>query len=497
MVHEIVLDADHHLDRGIVGERRAELLAQRRLDPLRRRAGMIDARAPAGRLDPHRDARPQHLAPGDFSRPLVELRQVHGAKAGDPRQHPRGAPELEIGPPHLRPAAAQQHPALDRPRVGKPRLARFIAERRLEPGKGHEEDIETIIHAASIAAERMAGDVFLEVCAAPRGQPRVAKPRPNMHPPSPEDAMAEKLDTLALHGGEGARVVGEPVGPSPVLSTTYFTHPDAVGFSATELGADAPHFYSRWSNPTLDLLEKRLALLEGGEAALVFASGMAAITGLFAERLKAGDHLVLSDVCYAGVAEYARHQLRRQGVEVSHVDTSDPERVVAATAAEHAARPYRDAGQPDPEAHRHRRGGGDRACRRRRTLGRFHHRHPGRHQPAGARRRLCLPLAHQVPLRPWRRAGRRGDRAGRAHRGAAAGEPDPPGRGAVALRRPPDPEGDRDADPQDGKARGQCPGPRRVAGGASRRCGGSSGPGFRAIRRPSWPGGRCAISRGF
>jgi cystathionine gamma-synthase/methionine-gamma-lyase len=140
----------------------------------------------------------------------------------------------------------------------------------------------------------------------------------------------KSFDTIAIHGGEGERRLGEPVTPAPVLSTTYYTHPDAVGFSAEDLKADTPHFYTRWSNPTLDLLEKRLAELEGGEAALSFASGMAAITALFHEHLAAGDHLVLSDVCYAGVAEYAHHNLPRLGISVSHVDTSDPTNVAAA-----------------------------------------------------------------------------------------------------------------------------------------------------------------------
>ena len=140
----------------------------------------------------------------------------------------------------------------------------------------------------------------------------------------------KSFDTIAIHGGEGERRLGEPVTPAPVLSTTYYTHPDAVGFSAEDLKADTPHFYTRWSNPTLDLLEKRLAELEGGEAALSFASGMAAITALFHEHLAAGDHLILSDVCYAGVAEYAHHNLPRMGISVSHVDTSDPANVAAA-----------------------------------------------------------------------------------------------------------------------------------------------------------------------
>ncbi|HQZ13189.1 MAG TPA: PLP-dependent aspartate aminotransferase family protein [Devosia sp.] len=136
--------------------------------------------------------------------------------------------------------------------------------------------------------------------------------------------------TLAIHGGEGERVLGAAMAKPPVLSTSYYTHPDAAGFSATDLKAGAAHFYSRWSNPTLDVLEQRLALLEGGEAAVSFASGMAAIVTLLHDRLKLGDHLVLSNVCYAGVSEYAHHVLSQNGIGVTAVDTTDPDKVAAA-----------------------------------------------------------------------------------------------------------------------------------------------------------------------
>ncbi len=136
--------------------------------------------------------------------------------------------------------------------------------------------------------------------------------------------------TLALHAGEPPRTVGAPVSEPAVLASSFHTHPDAVGFSATDLGAESPHFYTRWSNPTLETLETRLAALEGGEAALSFASGMAAISALFLERLRAGDHLVLSDVCYAGVAELARHMLPRHGITVTSVDATNPDAVRSA-----------------------------------------------------------------------------------------------------------------------------------------------------------------------
>jgi cystathionine gamma-synthase/methionine-gamma-lyase len=114
------------------------------------------------------------------------------------------------------------------------------------------------------------------------------------------------------------------------MATSFFTHPDVVGFSANDLNEASPHFYTRWSNPTLELLETRLAALEGGEAALSFTSGMAAISALFLDRLGSGEHLVLSNVCYAGVAELAHDILPKHGIAVTAVDTSNPEAVAAA-----------------------------------------------------------------------------------------------------------------------------------------------------------------------
>ncbi|MFL5354898.1 trans-sulfuration enzyme family protein [Archangium sp.] len=123
---------------------------------------------------------------------------------------------------------------------------------------------------------------------------------------------------------------GAPLNTPLVMSTTFRAHPEGVGFSAVDMGEESPYFYARWSTPTVRTLERRLAELEGGEDALCFASGMAAITGLLLHLLGPGDHLVISDVCYAGAAEFVRGKLRRFGVEVSPVDTSDLEQVRAA-----------------------------------------------------------------------------------------------------------------------------------------------------------------------
>lgn len=139
-----------------------------------------------------------------------------------------------------------------------------------------------------------------------------------------------KIETQSIHAGLPAARSGEPVLSPLVPASSFYAHPDDTGFSANDLGDGAPHFYTRWSNPTAQALEARLAALDGGEAALTFASGMSAISGLFLNRLKAGDHLVLSNVCYAGVAEFAHDSLPKIGISVTAVDTSDPANVAAA-----------------------------------------------------------------------------------------------------------------------------------------------------------------------
>lgn len=139
-----------------------------------------------------------------------------------------------------------------------------------------------------------------------------------------------KQATLALRGGMTDREPGEPVTPRIEPASSFYASAEGVGFSANDLADAPPPFYTRWGNPTLTLLEDRLTALEGGAASVVFASGMAAISGLFLSRLKMGDHLVLSNVCYAGVAELALDILPGYGIEVTRVDTSKTEPVAAA-----------------------------------------------------------------------------------------------------------------------------------------------------------------------
>jgi len=131
--------------------------------------------------------------------------------------------------------------------------------------------------------------------------------------------------TRAVHSGEAPDPSTRASAPNIVMSTTFVVADADAQFSANALAADAPFLYTRWANPTVRQLEAKLADLEGGEAAVAFGSGMAATTALLLHVLEAGDHLIVGDVTYAGVAELVRDTLPRLGIEVEPVDLADLE----------------------------------------------------------------------------------------------------------------------------------------------------------------------------
>jgi len=138
------------------------------------------------------------------------------------------------------------------------------------------------------------------------------------------------FQTRSVHAGETPDPATHASAPNIVMSTTFVINDADAQFSANALTDDAPFVYTRWANPTVRQLEAKLASLEGGEAAVAFASGMAAASALFLTRLKAGDHLIISDVAYAGVAELVRQTLPNLGIEVEPVDLSNIDALRAA-----------------------------------------------------------------------------------------------------------------------------------------------------------------------
>ena len=137
------------------------------------------------------------------------------------------------------------------------------------------------------------------------------------------------FQTRAVHGGEKPDPTTGASAPNLAMSTT-FALDEPAGFSITDFEGELPYIYTRWGNPTVRMLEAKLAALEEAQDCVAFASGMAATTALLLTALDAGDHLVISDVNYPGTAEFARGALTERGVVVTPVDTSDLAAVAAA-----------------------------------------------------------------------------------------------------------------------------------------------------------------------
>jgi O-acetylhomoserine (thiol)-lyase len=133
-----------------------------------------------------------------------------------------------------------------------------------------------------------------------------------------------RLGTKSLHAGQkpdpttGSRAV-------PIYQTTSYQFRDtehaANLFALKELG----NIYTRIMNPTTDVLEQRLAALEGGSGALAHSSGQAAITGAILNLAGAGDHIVSVSQLYGGTYNLFHYTLPKLGIEVSFVDGDDPE----------------------------------------------------------------------------------------------------------------------------------------------------------------------------
>ncbi len=136
-------------------------------------------------------------------------------------------------------------------------------------------------------------------------------------------------ETTAVHAGEFIDPATRASSPNLVMSVT-FAPENVTGFSARDEQGYEGHVYGRVSSPTVAQLQDKLAALEGGEAALCFGSGVAAAHALICGRLSRGDHLIVPDANYVGIAELARDTLPRFGIEVSYVDVSDLEAVAAA-----------------------------------------------------------------------------------------------------------------------------------------------------------------------
>jgi O-acetylhomoserine (thiol)-lyase len=139
-----------------------------------------------------------------------------------------------------------------------------------------------------------------------------------------------KPETLVLHAGYRSDPATNSVAVPIYQTTSYqFEHTEHASnlFALKELG----NIYTRIMNPTTDVLEKRIAALDGGVAALAVASGQAASAMAVQNLAQAGDNIVSSTNLYGGTWNLFANTLRQQGIEVRFVDPSDPENFRKAT----------------------------------------------------------------------------------------------------------------------------------------------------------------------
>jgi methionine-gamma-lyase len=127
--------------------------------------------------------------------------------------------------------------------------------------------------------------------------------------------------TLAIHGGEPPRHgVNGPV-VTEIIRTSTFTFASSEEMKLWAEGKSKAYIYTRYGNPTLSVAEKKIAALEGAEAAVVAASGMAAISSSLLAALKAGDELISTAQVYGGTYRLMRDVFPNMGITVHHVGT--------------------------------------------------------------------------------------------------------------------------------------------------------------------------------
>ena len=142
--------------------------------------------------------------------------------------------------------------------------------------------------------------------------------------------MSYKFETLQLHVGQEQPDPATDARAVPIYQTTSYVFRDSAHAAARFGLADAGNIYGRLTNSTQDVLEKRIAALEGGAAALALASGAAAITYTIQALAQAGDHIVAQKTIYGGSYNLLAHTLAQFGVETTFVDAHDLEAVAAA-----------------------------------------------------------------------------------------------------------------------------------------------------------------------
>ena len=139
-----------------------------------------------------------------------------------------------------------------------------------------------------------------------------------------------KFETLQLHVGQEQADPATDARAVPIYQTTSYVFHNSAHAAARFGLTDAGNIYGRLTNSTQDVLEKRLAALEGGVGALALASGAAAVTYVIEALAQKGDHIVAQKTIYGGSYNLLAHTLPLYGIETTFVDAHNLEEVKAA-----------------------------------------------------------------------------------------------------------------------------------------------------------------------
>ena len=142
--------------------------------------------------------------------------------------------------------------------------------------------------------------------------------------------MSYRFETLQLHVGQEQADIASDSRAVPIYQTASYVFHNSEHAAARFGLADAGNIYGRLTNSTQDVLEKRIAALEGGVAALALSSGAAAITYTIEALAKAGEHIVAQETIYGGSYNLLSNTLPQYGIETTFVDIHDLEAVKAA-----------------------------------------------------------------------------------------------------------------------------------------------------------------------
>ncbi len=136
-----------------------------------------------------------------------------------------------------------------------------------------------------------------------------------------------KFQTRAIHYGYDAKQFHGALNPPIYMTSTFAFDNVQQGAEAFE-GENSHYIYSRLGTPTQDLLERRIANLEGGEAALATASGMGAITSAFWSLVEPGDEIIADTTLYGCTFSFLEHGLKKFGVKIVYCDLTSSENLV-------------------------------------------------------------------------------------------------------------------------------------------------------------------------